>query len=61
MVTKYFQVMKINVLTQLRETIEGLIIRYTNLHKPFRNFIIATMILYIIMLGKVNYISMARI
>lgn len=53
--------MKINVLTQLRETIEGLIIRQTNLHKPFRNFIIETMILYITMPGKVNYTSMARI
>lgn len=53
--------MKTNVLTQLRKTIEELIIRQTNLHKPFRNFIIETMILYIIMLGKVKYISMARI
>lgn len=53
--------MKINVLTQLRETIEDLIIRQTNLHKPFRNFIIETMILYITMLGKVNYTSIARI
>ena len=53
--------MKINVLTQLRETIESLIIRQTNLHKSFRNFIIETMILYITMLGKVNYTSMARI
>ena len=53
--------MKINALTQLREVIEGLLIRRANLHKPFRNFIIETMILYIVMLGKVNYTSMARI
>lgn len=53
--------MKINVLTQLREVIESHLIRQANLHKPFRNFIIETMILYIVMLGKVNYTSMARI
>ncbi|MBQ9185847.1 MAG: hypothetical protein IJ151_08270 [Bacteroidales bacterium] len=52
---------KINVLTQLREVIEALLIRQANLHKPFRKFIIETMILYIVMLGKVNYTSIARI
>lgn len=53
--------MKINVLTQLREVIEGLLFRQANLHKPFRNFIIETMILYIVMLGRINYTSMARV
>ncbi len=53
--------MKINVLTQLREVIAGLVIRQANLHKPFRSFIIETMILYIVMLGRVNYTSMSRI
>ena len=53
--------MKINVLTQLRDVIEALLVRQANLHKPFRNFIIETMILYITMLGKVNFTSMARI
>lgn len=51
--------MKINVLTQLREMIEDLLSGQTNLRKSFRKFFIETMILYIVMRGRINYTSMA--
>lgn len=52
--------MKINVLTQLREVIEAALSGQTNLRKSFRNFFIGTMILHIVMRGRINYTSMAR-
>lgn len=53
--------MKINVLTQLREVIEAALSGQTNLRKSFRNFFIGTMILHIVMRGRINYTSMARV
>lgn len=53
--------MKINVLTQLREMIEALLSGQTNLRKSFRNFFIETMILYIVMRGRINYTSMSMV
>ena len=53
--------MKINVLTQLREVIEAALPGQTNLRKSFRNFFIGTMILHIVMRGRINYTSMSRI
>lgn len=53
--------MKINVLTQLREVIETALSGQTNLRKSFRNFFIGTMILHIVMRGRINYTSMARV
>ena len=52
--------MKINVLTQLREVIEAALSGQTKLRKSFRNFFIGTMILHIVMRGRINYTSMAR-
>ena len=52
--------MKINVLTQLREVIEAALSGQANLRKSFRNFFIGTMILHIVMRGRINYTSMAR-
>lgn len=60
-ISQAYLVMKINVLTQLREMIEDLLSGQTNLQKNFRNFFIETMILYIVMRGRINYTSMSMV